>query len=917
MRNRPAIACCSVSLLLSGCLPDRDNPFDSSLSPAAQLDVVERTDCQFSDAANAWPDAPVAFRNACLALDARDTTDPQGTSLSSLSFTFERVSGPDDPEPVGAPLVVGSHGGAVFVLSPSDVAGFEIGAATWFRVRVSDPSGAVGSALGSVTMLNRRPEVATDPMKIIAAGGEGESRDIVLRARSSDPDGDPILGWRWTDAGGSIVSTSSSATVTIATAERHREVFLVESFDGIAWSDPVPASIRVSVDALWGAVVPAEGPTFIERFVRIGERHGVNTLYEGMTPHDISFAQTVAFQETDEGMRAVITAGSIYLVRWPDLAVLDVVPSGMIYEPIATHFDDAGRVWLMGSRFTDGSSDSVRDFRVFDTAGDVLTPVNSPFSTAPEPGELDADDTILAASDEEGVLWLTELHKAMVQALIPDATGTLVLGSSSSPPGSGFKGLARRPGHPGVWAIQGQTAASPEPGEPALLHLRLVGGAVQRTEYPLEAADAQGLTWLDERRFWTWIAGRGLCIVDVEALQGGSLESAIEAAHPTSIAFLSPVVAPLDGETWWSTPLASHIAHLPAGGELRVESGNAFLLDVDPDGLFWFRIPQNPTNTLQRGEAPWVGSQIAFADANAVTASSDREGGLWVTMLEPKSLVRFAPDGSIADVISVFDLDGEDASLPLVIGSGFDGEGSLLIAGIHDAEEPPGLFRIDLRSRIPFSDVPPPLRFVTPANGFPGQEVFAPSPDVGDHVFWTRAPFFIGGALLHTDAQGTTTEVLEFGFQEDARAALLASGELCFGFELAPSTVELHRVDTLGVATLTTALSFGSPALLAGVAASGDDRCWVGTVDMGASADEWRFSLRAFDASGEAVAAYADPGYGEGRVLDLKMRSDGTFWLLREANGTRSLETLAFPAAGGDAVRTPHGATAIRSFAGR
>src|SRR5437868_1359047 len=75
---------------LSGCLPERDNPFDRGLAPAAQLVLRDNgpENEQRGCPTDLLPGAAPAFtlsRGRCVVFDALGTKDPQG---SAVSYTF-------------------------------------------------------------------------------------------------------------------------------------------------------------------------------------------------------------------------------------------------------------------------------------------------------------------------------------------------------------------------------------------------------------------------------------------------------------------------------------------------------------------------------------------------------------------------------------------------------------------------------------------------------------------------------------------------------------------------------------------------------------------------------------------------------------------------------------------------------------
>lgn len=914
-----ALLLVAAALPVAGCLPARDNPLDSANSPAPVLVVVDRTGalgCETEDPLENWPTVPAAFRGTCLALDARDTTDPQGTGVADLRFTYERIASEANPVPVGTPYLEDVRGASFHLLSPADVQAFPVGAETAFRVTVRDGGGATGKATIRMTMLNRAPIADADPLRILALAGPGSSEDVDFHATATDPDGDEITAWRWTDSAGVELATTSNHTASFSTESVSRHVLWVEAFDGVAWSERSPTPVRVGRAALWAARDSADDGT-IEGLARAGDRRIHRTFFQGATPFDSTYSSGVDFHTSGTQTRVAVVAQQLLLLEWPSLDVLDAFDPAYAYDPTGLRFDDDGRIWIGATPYTDGSSNTVREVSGFDTAGDVLTPITPAFpktvpATFPESGN---SNSVFLDTDTDGNLWAVGEYEEALWAFDPSPAATLLLGSSASPSGSVYKGLARRPESPGMWAVQGQSFVGSEPAQSALLHLVVGQAGIARTELPLDADDVDGLVWVDADRFWTSIAVHGLCLVNATILEaGGSLEAAIEIAYPSAVPFTNVVSDPVSGDAWWSSVFGSLVARTSIFGDIDVFSGSATMNDIDPDGGIWFVADPigGPFGTLTAGEAPSYGSIAAEVATGAFSAVPDGQGGLWVATVVPRALQRVASNGEIIDVIARLDRAEGITTVPTVMSMGFDGDHTLVIAGIDDVVEPFSFLRVDLSNRTPFSEAPAPAELSTEFQSITYGRVFVPPAGVGEHFFWVD---LISQQIQRTDAQGTTSPVLSVSAYDSWDAAIsTVDGRLCV-IDVNGVAADLYSISAAGVATLTTSLTFALPPERVGVsssldAATGEERCWVGIREIDTFDFSPQLRVLAYNETGTYVQGYLDD---DGEAVSIAALGSDSLWVVRNVGGEQTLEAVEWDRLG-NVARIPFGPAGVSSF---
>lgn len=163
-------------------------------------------------------------------LDGSQSTDCNG---DVLTYTW---TGPDD-------VVLSDPSGAVTTFTAPTVYAART---LTFTLTVDDGRGGTDSATFDVEVPN---DVNEAPVVETAADVYVDVVDpATLTATATDPNGDPVTGWEWTQTGGPSVSLSGADTASVsfqAPATPGAVELAVRATDGTDWSAPVPVVVHV------------------------------------------------------------------------------------------------------------------------------------------------------------------------------------------------------------------------------------------------------------------------------------------------------------------------------------------------------------------------------------------------------------------------------------------------------------------------------------------------------------------------------------------------------------------------------------------------------------------------------------------------------------------------------------------------
>jgi len=905
---------CWILLLAaaSGCLPSRDNDLDPANAPAPFLAIVDRTGpagCETNEAGGEWQPLTVATRATCLALDAGGTSDPQGTTIERLRFTFERVDDATSPEPIGTPLQEATIGGSLFPIPPALVSSLPIGVDTVFRVTVEDPGGARGRSTAHVTLVNSAPVVTAGPTLYLPAHGRPwEALDtgipVTLSARADDAENDAITSWSWTDAAGNPIGTSSSnLDIVIDVSEVGVQRYFVTASDGSAVSAAAPVSVAVGDPALWSG--EAEGADNFVSLSRVDPLRGYANFFTGATPSSVYGA--TAIRAVADGTRLVFIGNDLVLVRWPELDVLDSEIPATFAVGATAAVVDGERLWI-SSPAVPGVDGYTRELAAYDLpAANSIAYLFGPLTI---PADAGFEDTYLA-TDGAGVLWVTGQFEQRVFAVSPSPA---VLGSGMLPAGSGFRALASRPGSPDVWAIAGQALGADLP-QPALVRLRLGVSGVEVLSIPLDVGDADGLAWIDENRFWTTLGERGMCLVDASILEiDGSLDAAIEISHPSVSAFSISIPDPSSEAAWFSSATGTQAAYVSARG-VDVFDSFATPQTLDGGGGLWFtRFSYAFTGALADDAV------ATTLSSSVVTATPDGEGGLWTISFLPRTLRRLGSDGRPLDFITELDFGGGDVrTLPLSFIMTSDGAGRLYLAGVFDFQDPVISFvEVDARGRSSGSSPRTTARIVLDGiTTFPSSNLFSVSPPVSGSTgyLWWIDPL-AQDALLRTSLDGSTTVAAIAASTLDNGAVSPVSGDVCWGRRVDFDTIELYVVTSAGGPALATTLTASAgtfsdiDAMTVGYdPVTREETCWIAYTEVNV-VDV--FHVEEYDRTGALLRAYQEFDVQDARSISAA-NEPGVVWVLRSGGGNVHLDLIQWDALG-NSIRFDLGETDSTRF---
>lgn len=673
----PALA---LAVATSGCLtPVRDNDLDPANRPQVSLVVVDHEDdsgacsTNFADGVD-WISVGTTRRSACLALDARATTDPQGDAPDSLDYVFGLL------DTAGAfhafsSLDIARPRDSVAILDSSFLRTFSQGIVN-FAVRATDDTGATGEGRATILFVNSRPVAHPGRPRILPIGGHpwapGVDFSVTFDPAASSDEEHDLLRYCWTfpdDPGPAVCSTNAADpafTRTVECSEYSRYLAKLVVDDGDLESLPVIASAQVGEPDLFVSPSWYIGAT---EFVRVEPRRLEVTLGSGgggeqaeAVPRAAAAMAVISATELP-GPTTQFHLSVVDLDGTSGASVLIAEQAGF-GKPIARFAiePDGARIHVLSRDPGSGYR-----HRLFDLAPDSLelVPAQPPLAITAEFGH---PQTGLVA-DEAGALWFSDvdgLIRIPPQGAAPQRMDTELLAA-----------LVRRPApSTEIWTLsnyEGIVARldTANPSSPALVVDSTLPG-LGGLSYP-----ASSIGFSDTDTIWMVFQGDALRLLDIEQLLAGAgVESATITKYPLPAQAFLTFVDPQTGTAYLEAPnedngLAELLAVSPSGASERQDYGlegttyPEFPQAIDASGRIWFQQNGGAVDyELGRYSNGVSGSRMLLG--NSWASIPDGEGGLWAALYVGAipTLVHHGADGTLLGAIQTID-DSVQGEIPL------------------------------------------------------------------------------------------------------------------------------------------------------------------------------------------------------------------------------------------------------------
>lgn len=642
-------ACLAGALLFAGaCIPVRDNHQDPSIAPEARLVFVSTglgEVCPPLTVADSYDSVSLISRGQCLALDARNSFDPQGDySIAQFRFSLPAGLGYE------ATTVVTTNG--LLVLDPGYRRSLPTGVELEFGVRVSDREDNFGKDTAVVKLTNERPVASIASGFTVPEGGLPWALGVPVpvtfdATKSSDADGDPMR-FCWTVPGAAETCLPGPAGARFTydvpiTAGRHAVQLRIkdgetgEVEDGnskvsrTAWT-----SVWVENTPLWA--IPYSGDASI--LERID-----TSAFASILPS--TFATTLVNRDESAGGPAIIAELSgprrlrayAYDAFTPgaDLTVTGNPPSALELLP------DPARSRFWAVRKLGGDVFRANRY-LLEPDFDILEDGTSPdFVLSTERGNL---QTIC----EDGSLWAASMADAgLVSFFEPAAPITESIDVPSI-------ALGCRPGGSEMWALV---------QEPDTAKINVYAGPASGAPVELDVGllSAFALDWIDETEFWLATAEYGLLRIDAGILQSSltsglsgetSLVLATTAVVDVTILSAELIRDPLTGELW------SSFARIAPDLSLHLGGTPSF---IDPDGYPWVK-----SGGLRRVRSPAISGLLEsyeVAESGSFPSPDVTRGSVWIVTNTPAAILEITSEGRPGKRFPVVNLPEGPSVVPL------------------------------------------------------------------------------------------------------------------------------------------------------------------------------------------------------------------------------------------------------------
>ena len=695
-----------LALTASGCLPERENPLDSSLRPVADLAVVDTGDpapCG-DDLAGDFPEVFIAGRGRCLLLDASASTDPNSDTMKyTYSWSATKTGARTDL----ATRVLENR----FPLDADFLRSRPLNEIpTWFHVLVEDGHGSKSEATTNLILRNAPPSAIVPPPRTVEIGGlpwaPSDSVAVAFFAIADDPDGDQLTEWCWTfpDAGELCRPTATDPDFVRVLSTKYPATYraTLRVSDGDARSVAQSTWMRVEENA-WAidpsgdvyslSTLPALAPDETNAGTRAV---AVHRAVPGSDSRSLIAASTY-YDPPSGGLSNVVQ--EVYLGRWPDASRIGArfpVPP-LTFDALA--FDPDG-TWLWLSTGTEVRTYAVSTSTgLSDTAPGVLgwTPVPSIGTDTFSGDQLEVDDA--------GNLWIAERAGATVTSVTP-AGGQSVYPVAL---GRGVAAIARRPQAGEIWVLESADDIGATTGASILV---FSGPGAAPTTIPIPGSSANGLAWIDGSFFWMSFADKGLLLMDADALVAGvPFFDATALEVPDAPRAYTLRADPGTGDCWAIGGTAfvgsTDTARITLAGEVtRSEMFGFAAAAVDPAGSYWLDSDSTGIRRVDTLLPSGARREIPLSPTDELEIDL-ASGNLWTSGSPGAGILEMAPDGTILRSFQTVLLDGSEVPVPIHLSFRLQ-PGSDLAWVVHGGysnfyqiDQQHGLYRYD------FSTAPP------------------------------------------------------------------------------------------------------------------------------------------------------------------------------------------------------------------
>lgn len=878
--SRTALLAAASTLVAACAIPARDNAQDPARRPAPLLLVadVSKADgscpCGLVDAAVvcdaplSGPSVGAASRGRCLALDARQSSDPDEGSPDLEFRWFLRTDGADEELVSPADGLLATNG--LFLLSAPTRASLPLEAELTFVVRAEDRAGHYARDETTLTVFNSRPVVRAPSTRTYPFGGFPWLADVPggappfevdFRADGRVTDADPSDSehhvFCWTIGADPEVCHRDGSHQDFSRSLPAGEATVISAYLRVSdwpgveseapahpetFSNVVRTRVTVGAPPLW--LRDSDGTFGLQRLDPVHETKSVNgvDLFSNAPIFATAFGEDLAVIRTSAGTQLSLIAEPVP----PVPPFVDLPFAAEVFELLGDAAHD--RLWVVYAQSSPGDeplcdappAGAHMTLRAFSGSLVEQVCVHLPFhGEKPRPVQL--------ALAEDGAMWALERFGGDVVRVAAAPGSQVEVFASAGPDKPMFLDVARRPGTDEMWLVARSVPFS-SPMPPSMSAMVVEGS----TSALLEEYDLQdegtvfGPWWVDTDRFWTFTEGEGLRLVDARVFQDGlGMEEATVAAAtisgiPDMNAEQSELPDPVTGGLWAriaGNPNSKALFASPLGGAvLEYDVAKFHPQFVDDQGALWHSYERSLSSyVLERGIVPGNRGVVASVPALTIAAIPDLDGGgVWTGGILSPGLSRYAENGELIEAVTQY-VDAQTnvakAVPPIALAQiSADSSHAWLFGFLLDTLQVTDLYSLDLTAGTG--------RIVVPDLMTSGIEVFAasaPLPGAMPFAWTTRST---GGDLMVQKLYdgGFDPVLASFAASEygSMGAVSLRTNALCLAtYDSIASELVMRRILDDGTVHELGRFAGNSQPTAVAVSHDPEDFCWVRATDMG------------------------------------------------------------------------------------